>query len=204
MAFIPVADCVELVLQFIWAGQQVNSVFNFIRAGGIFISDMEALGTAVLNWWDTEMAPLLSNNLALTGAKVTDLSSATDPVVELPLVTPNPGDISAASVPNNVALVTSFLTLSRGRSYRGRVYTPGLSTGSILTPTTVAAAQAMALSVAYAELGATATTEGFTHAVVSRYTGGAPRAAGVATPVDSYRTEQYLDSQRRRLAGRGE
>jgi hypothetical protein len=42
------------------------------------------------------------------------------------------------------------------------------------------------------------------HVVVSRYHLGAPRVTGIATPVITYlATDNNVDSQRRRLTGRG-
>jgi len=39
--------------------------------------------------------------------------------------------------------------------------------------------------------------------VVSHFANGNPRVAGVATPINAYQVNSALDSQRRRLLGRG-
>lgn len=113
-------------------------------------------------------------------------------------------------MPGNVTMSVSFRTALRGRSFRGRNYVAGLTedqvAGNIFISTLSASWKA-----AYEAIAAAIASTGWTWVVVSRFSGvdavtkePIPRAAGVTTPVLSVIVvDDFVDSQRRRLAGRG-
>lgn len=203
MAFIPVPDAVECVLRFIWAGQVVSITLSFRKLGGFTTTDQSNLVTALRTWHGASLKAQQSSLISLTNVACMDLRTATGPVIEQVVSPVVPGTNGSSSVFNNVTLASSFITDSRGRSYRGRVFTPGLSQSGVVSSVDAGLTNAAALTAVYAALNAAVVSATFIHVVVSRFTAGAPRVTGISTAVTAYRTEQYFDSQRRRLYGRG-
>jgi hypothetical protein len=99
-------------------------------------------------------------------------------------------------MPGNVALVTSFRSTHGGRVGHGRVYNFGLVSTDLGSNGTVLAAVAAMWTSFWSTTSAAYTTSGLPLCVFSR--------KNLALyPVQAVVTEQNLDSQRRRLIGRG-
>jgi len=113
------------------------------------------------------------------------------------------GGIGAASIAGNVALAIKFGTGLSGRSHRGRVYLAGLPenavTGNEITPTY---RTTLVTAVANFAGGVTGIMDA-AHVIVSTCQDGAWLTNAEVTPVNSYSADVYVDSQRRRLTGRG-
>lgn len=203
MPFIPVPNTVQAELVYNWNGEICENVFHFEAAGAPIVSEMVELGEYLINWYDVHLQPLHTGNISLINVKLTDLNAAFAPAVDvstgLPLVGTLPGD----SLPNNVAACISKRTIFRGRSYRGRIYHPCLGEAQV-TGNTILTATRTSLLAAYSLLiGFSTAGEAWQMVVVSRFEGGAPRATGLTTPVTNLSMETTVDSQRRRLPGRG-
>jgi hypothetical protein len=106
-------------------------------------------------------------------------------------------------LPNNAALVVTQYTDQRGRSFRGRNYIPGLPQSDLEDPSHVTPTQAADWAAVWADLFSTMTTGGYTPVVTSYSFNKVPRTTAVSTPISSVAANNELDSQRRRLAGRG-
>jgi hypothetical protein len=204
MVFIAVPNTAELVLQQAMAGSLLNNVLNFAFPAVPDTVDLTDLAGAALAAWIAEMAPMLSASLDLNAAKATSLENASAPSIIVPATAGTDGDISGGVNPLNVALVLSQQTALRGRSYRGRYYQGGIPLSANNNAGNVQDAYCADLIAAFvAFILAIETATGATHVVASRYTNGAPRATGVATPITSYSANIDFDSQRNRLLGRG-
>lgn len=108
---------------------------------------------------------------------------------------------SGELLPPTVALVSSFYTDLKGRSYRGRVYLPGGSEGSQTAGVWSAAHllnQKRMLDWLYDRYGPTHTNTNFTWVVISRFLNKAKRVTPIATPITSYAQHAQTFSQRRR------
>lgn len=202
MSFIPIPHGIEVVLHFTLAGQEVVLTIGVGVPGTVVTGDLFAASHAVSDWWYANLRPLQSNNLALQNVTATDLTTDSGPIITNTEQAGALGSVVNQSVPNNVAVVASFRSLLRGRSYRGRNYVPGISTTLQASPTAVTTAAAIAINTAYGLLNGYFVDPMF-HAILSRFHNKAPRAVGVVTPVEAYITNANFDSQRRRLAGRG-
>lgn len=202
MAYIPVPNTVRLCLQGVWAGQLVELCLGWRKDTAVTVSDLEDLTDGMETWRVAEFIPHVNHLYQMTQWVATALATATSPSVITPITADDVGLDAGPSVSNNSTMTTTFLTDLRGRSYRGRVYTPGLNQSDQLTSTDMSGTLAAALTAAYALMN-TYVPVAFSHAVISLQTAGAPRATGVATPVTGYRSNTQIDSQRRRLAGRG-
>lgn len=204
MAFIPVADTVQLELFQRLHGQRIENVTYWQKVGGYGFGDATELWNAALLWWTTDLAPQLSSDITLIGGKITDLSSASGFSLDFTAPTPNPaGVIGVGALPGNVALCVSLRSAGRGRSSRGRNFVAGLPESKVVG-NTVDTATVAGIEGAYGALRDTGMSTGWTMVVASRFANKLPRTAGATFEVLTVRiVDPYVDSQRRRLTGRG-
>lgn len=204
MAFIPVPNAGEFHLIFSYDGQICENVFHGVRDGGY---DAPALTTALNNiiaWWLDQMRAHVAPTLILLRGEAFALDTEGSPAIVIehsPL--PAPGTKVTEQLPNNVTLSVKWTTPFRGRSFRGRTYHLGLCedqvTNNLMHSDTLAV-----LDAAYGQLQIAMSGSGPGQlAVVSRFHNKAPRVAGIATPITGRILEPTIDSQRRRLPGRG-
>ncbi len=204
MAFIPVPGATQLNVRYLYHGQQVQ---NTLYATGVPTTDSGALFSlagSLYSAWETFVLPNLVSALTLTEVNAVGLGSETDPSVTFTGDPPATGGVVGLGLPANAAFVIKFGTAQRGRSSRGRIYLVGLRADSVVDSVLDAGyADALRDSVRDAIFDAF-TSQALTHVIVSRFSGGQPRAQGVTLPVISYPfTDLALDSQRRRLPTRG-
>lgn len=200
MPFVPTVNAIKVSVEGTLAGQLWVLTLTIGKSIAVNQTDVANAGTGVFNWFNTEMLPALTTAtlwnkvVARTMANQTDLPITTN--------TANAGSQAVPSVPNNVALVTTFRTNMAGRSGRGRSYLMGLAnnSGNSVSP---AAGTLTAIDAAYTAMNTYLSPFSLFHAVVSLFTNKAPRTNGVVTPVNSYTVDDSYDSQRRRLKGRG-
>lgn len=204
MAFIPAPDTVLLELVYLWEDQVVENTLYWKCVASPSATELAALAGSAAGWWNANCQGFTNVNVSLQQVKATDLTTDSSPSVTYTIGLPTFGDVTGDPLPNNCSLAISFRTLGRGRSSRGRNYIVGLSeasvSGNTVDPTFIGYIQS-----AYEALSATlnADVEGF-HAVVSRYHNNAPRAEALVQEVTAYViVDPFIDSQRRRLPGRG-
>jgi len=165
--------------------------------------DLLELANQAIGEWVANVVVTWSPSVLFTGVRVVDLTTESSPVAESSTGLPVPGAQSGASLPNNVALVLTKRTQFRGRSYRGRIYHGGIPETSV-TGNTVAAGYVTTAIANYTNLLALTTSLGvWEMVVVSRYTNNAPRSSGIFSNVTGFTSDGVVDSQRRRLPGRG-
>lgn len=200
MAFQSVPDTMEIVVNMRLHGVPVVNVLAARGAGAPSPSALEGIAVLVADWWQVSLAPEVSTELFLTGVTTRDLTSALGPSYEL-LVSPNAsGQVPGGSLPGNVAFVVSHRTGFGGRSFRGRSYVPGIPGGSF-DNNEVLPAFADGVTNAFNVLRSRLGEGTWALAVVSRFTGGAERPAGISTPItNSTYANLKVDTQRRRLS----
>lgn len=202
MAFIEIPNVALVELVYNHLGEVCENTLYIRDPAGWTFSKLDDLCALMKGWWDTEMQALASAATSLDKIIATDQADANGPTALYTTGLPLAGTAASAPMPGNVTAATTFLTDLRGRSYRGRNYFVGLVENAV-TGNALDSSYQAGIQAAYEALPALLTAEGWTHVVASRYTGKAPRGTGISTTVSAYRTEQYIDSQRRRLAGRG-
>jgi hypothetical protein len=203
MDYIPVADTVQVDLFMIWDGQSIENVFHFKPDVAVDPFIMFDLGAHLVTWWNANRKTDMPTNLQLSAIKLTDLSTQTGTVVNYGTGLPLVGTNVSPSLPNNCALVVTKRTAKRGRSFRGRIYAPGLVEAGV-TGNTVSAGFVTAALNAYGlirnfAVGAT----NWDMVVVSRKQGGQWLVNGETNEVTTFTSDGVVDSQRRRLPGRG-
>lgn len=204
MPFVPVPLAARVELRFTAQSQQcMNTLWFEHETTAPNAMDLSELADMVYGWWVTNLAPITSESVELREVYVLAQDGGN---VEWTLPgdpTDNQGAAVGSPLPNNVTLCVSFRTGLAGRSYRGRNYPVGILTsnqnGNFATNDYVVALQA-----AYGNLIDAMTGTAWTWGVATRYSNNLPRPEGAMTPITAVVvTDNALDSQRRRLVGRG-
>lgn len=204
MAFIPVPRCARAELRYTAQSQQCMNTLWFEHAD--IAPDQQALSTlasVVYDWWVDQLAPITSQSVELREVYVLAQDGGGNEFTLAGTPPGNAGGAVGAPLPNNVTLCVSFRTGLAGRSYRGRNYPVGIlkdnSNGNYAESD-----YANLLQEAYHQLSEALIETDWTWVVATRYSNNAPRIVGAATPVIAVVVTDFaLDSQRRRLVGRG-
>lgn len=209
MAFIPVTNTVQTNIRYTQIGQLLMNGLYWHKATPWTLTEVQALADDLWDAWATNMMIDLSTSLTLTEVQAIDLTTATSSIASH-VQTLSGSDGGAPMTPND-AFVLKLNTASRGRSFRGRIYLPGLTNNhqATLAVLSTTAANNLLGNLQGIQTAIEASS-GADLVVVSRYSGvdvngdPIPRASGVATPVTSISySDLNMDSQRRRLPGRG-
>lgn len=203
MAYIPVPNIAQLEFTYAWQGQRCQNVLHYFNEVNWTSALLLGLANAAVAEWNTNVKPRCVATLQLVEVKATDLETQTGPVAFASSGLPVTGTLSGTSVPNNVTVALTKRTDQRGRSYRGRIFHPGLAQTDITTNTIVAGALTAILAAWTALLVVSDGTNPCEMCVVSRFQGGAPLGTGIHTIVTGLTSDGIVDSQRRRLPGRG-
>lgn len=212
MPFIPVPSVAQVNVNQRLHGERVQNTLYGVNFGGITPENLELLAGEIITWVAESLYPALSQDISLAEVQCRDLSVADGAIfVGVPTVSVEGGQVSPA-LPGNAAACVSFRTGLAGRSRRGRNYVAGLPefrvSGNIISDPFVTDLQ-NAYNVLLAPTGPFVAS-GFAWVVVSRYSGvdpvtgePIPRAFGQPTVINAVQVDNLVDSQRRRLAGRG-
>jgi len=201
--FIPFADCAEVVCQGSMASQAAYLTLGFLKPGGINSGDLETLADTVADWLADELAPLQQAGMTWSQVQATDLNTQFSPVAVSASSLPVSGGVSGAALTNQVAMVMSFKTAKRGRSFRGRNYIPSIPPGDIVSTTAWTSAALTAFKSAYLNMANQIGLQGWTHVILSRQENGVRRTTGVNEPVTDYIPRAAIGTQRRRIIGHG-
>lgn len=204
MAFVPALNTVMAEVRQTIDGQQIENTLYFQSDDPPTVASMTTLGTGIAVWWEDFVLVRQSNQIEFREVYLTDLTTATAPTVTIGPFTGKVGGVGVDSCPNNAAFCVSFRTAGRGRSARGRNYVAGLPESEVVRSRLVGAFRTQ-LVAAYEEiLPPDALAPGYTWVVVSRFTAGAPRVTALVQPITAVSSvDDVVDSQRRRLPGRG-
>lgn len=201
--YVPVENVMQANLRFTVDGQQCENVLNFEYPRGEFSTSASQVGNRIETVLWAQLRDFIAVGCEFREVYFVDLSTQDGPVQTYD-ITLNPlGAVNTEAVPNNVTFCVTHRTQSRGRSFRGRSYVVGLAEGNVLNsrlgPIAVAG-----IVAAFEDLRAAVQGDGLPMVVVSRVANGVPRTTGVATPItECVSVDNVVDSQRRRLPGRG-
>lgn len=166
---------------------------------------MTSLGGLVLAGWVTNVIPRQSTDLTLREIVVTDLTAADAGTVTVPVTTPTAGTVGSQSLPGNCAFCVSLRSAFRGRSSRGRIFIAGLpeSSTSLGRVDAGLAAEYVAAIEAMRELEDDPNP--WSLMIVSKRHNNAWRTEAAQFQVQAVTmVDTVIDSQRRRLIGRGQ
>lgn len=203
MAFQPAPGIVEANVRMTLYGQEIENTLYFQTPGVPTGAEVQAVAGVVEDWYTENVLAVLSNNLVYRETYARSLATAAAPDWTANAHAGDVGGNVSPALPGNVAWTVKFLTGLTGRSYRGRNYVPGIAEADN-SGNQISGALAALLVAGYGELIATAEDNDFTWVVLSRVQNGVVLANAIGAPVVSVGfADLNLDSQRRRLTGRG-
>jgi len=183
-------------------GQELMNVFYFTKTGPWTPGDLTTLAASVATEWTSNIRPQQTNEMTLQSIEATDIAVAGGAQVIHPVGVV--GGNSGSGVATGITLAVKFATGLSGRSNRGRMYFIGTPGGAILDNQYLALYVAGLISALVTFFGNVETTTSSTHTVVSYCNNKVWRSTAVTNHVISYlATDNNIDSQRRRLTGRG-
>lgn len=202
MAFIPLPNTAQVAMRFLQDNQELANVYHVTYGGSADATLLEEIGERFISWWDAAMQPFVSATVSLREVAVVDQSVANGVGVLVTTGLPlNGGNVNGA-MPNSTTVAVKWPTGRTGRSFRGRTYHIGLTENQVLNNNLDPAA-ASSLRIAYQTLLEENKSALTPLVVASRYTNNAPRTEGITTEARNPSINPVIDSQRRRLPGRG-
>jgi len=192
-------------LQYTLSTQLVENEFYFVSTVTPTEATMDALADLVLDWATDDWHNLLPTNCAVTGCVVECLDEnflLTKPY-SLPSPVSGAGD---SGVPNNVSFSVQRIILGRYKGGHPRLYVPGIRADKVTSINTLNQTHADLIVTALNELNTLAIAHANDYIPVCLRTTGEGATPTNPNPVNitGYRYRDLtLDSQRRRLPGRG-
>jgi len=200
----PVPNTIQANVRYLLFGQLVENVYHIESPNGVDAQVLSDVLAQMASWASLSLHPLLSQSLVFTGVVVTNLSIEGGGQLAFEQVGGLPGGDVQVSEPGNVSYCISLRTARIGRAYRGRKYIAGMPIDK-RTGNTVNAGWAGALVQSFQDLVAVLQTINCFLVVVSRTLDLVERLVPVTeTVVSITTTDLFIDSQRRRLTGRGQ
>lgn len=196
---------VRVEMHFTYQGSKVMNVYHIKDNNPpVDETDLHLYANTFKNWWLDIMRPAISRDATLTDVAARELIDGGIAVLESEGL-PAAGTRDVTGAPGNVTLAIHWGTGLMGRSYHGRTYHIGLpndqfANGHMLAP-------ALATLLDHYNALRVALDNAFVaadFAVLSTVHGGFPRGTPIATPITGVAIDDALDSQRRRLPGRGQ
>lgn len=204
--FIPAQGVMQAEMVFTYLGQICENVFHVIQGDGATaptVAQMNALAAALVGWEGPQGSHGRNQAAVLQSVIVRDLTTQSGPAVLYQTGLPIVGFNGGQAMPGNVTFAVKWNTALRGRSFRGRTYHIGLSAVNCDGDQIKATEVAGFLSVYQALQSAINGVPGCTMGVLSYAHNKVWRDAALFTPIVAPSIENNLDSQRRRLFGRG-
>jgi hypothetical protein len=201
--FIPAPNTAQVAVRSVWDGQQVENVFWATKPGSPFApGDLESIADVFSTWYLGDILPYRAANFIGVEVQVTDYTSEFGDRFTDPSIAGIPGGSSEEAMPNNVTWKINFPVAVRGQ-HAGGVYHLGLVDTEV-DGNYVSAGGASHILSSYASLFAALVAAGFQMAVVSFCHANAWRTLAEVFPsAEPVYRDLTIDSQRRRLPGRG-
>ncbi len=202
MPFIPIPQTAEVAVRVLQDGQNLANVWHVRYEGAPTTTIMQTIASTTITYWQDQLRPLVPGTVQLLEVSVVDQSEEGGIAALLAPSSNNAGTATSPAMPNATTIAVKKNTGRAGRSFRGRVYHIGLTEIQVqdnrITPTATAA-----INTAYSTLITRYTAINCEWVVASTQNNKVPRLVGVATPIVGVSVDPVIDSQRRRLPGRG-
>jgi len=206
MAYQPVNATAMVELVYTYAGQTCENTLYWRHAATAWsLSELAGLTEFHRAWWIAEMAPFTSSTVALVRVDATDLSDQFGIKYQQTVSPIAPGAVAGQALPNNCTIATTFATQNRGRSFRGRNYFVGLAESQVELNVVDETTRDGIIAAYTLLIGPGVGPDGSQWVVVSRTVNGVVQMpTALTTYVTAVRHADFIvDSQRRRLPGRG-
>ena len=216
MPFIPAENTAQVRVNQTLHGEKITNTFYVQKNSEWGTADLQALANIFITWWNDDYSDNLSVDIGLSSVAARSMQAEDAPGVEIGAPPLSVGLGLGPAMPGNVALVVKHTTGLTGRNRRGRSYVAGLQEGTV-DGNVVQTPVRDAVVLSFGELRNALIAAGYVHVVASFYDGftlvdfpdgttrkvPTPRSAALTTPVEAYLADLTIDSQRKRLAGRG-
>ena len=200
MPFQPVPNAAEAVINGHCLAKPIANVLVFQRAVPYAQADLDALAAMVDGWVGSSYLGIISSDCNYDETHVRGLSSAID-LESINFTSAGSGGAPGTPAPANSSMCITFRTGFTGRSARGRFYAWPTSMANYVNAQTFNAAYETALLAFLNNIKTDALALGWDFSVLSRYTAGALRPAGLTHPITVIEARNLqADSQRRRLS----
>lgn len=204
MPFIPAPNIVEVQFRTTYGDQ---ATMNRIHVD-VFTEPTElicqGLATACGEWWVDNVLAITPTTLVLREVYVKSLASQPGAEATFSAGLPAPGTFGQPQLPNNCTIAVSLRSGLTGRSARGRWYWQGLTEGQV-TGNQLGTGAETDILAAMQNLKNAVEAARYSWVIVSFFSGGGPRPGGPVyfNVTDILLVDSTVDSQRRRLPGRG-
>lgn len=202
MPFQAVEEAAQVLINYRQAGQELQSQLYFRTGGSDNATFLTALSQMVADWLTNSWAPVASNAAEVVSLLTTNVSIEGGTQITFTPIGGITGDIVSPALPTGTTITASWRTGRSGRSFRGRTYHVGLTEQQVVA-NAVDSGSRTALQSAYGQLIIDANANNTPLVVASRFSNNAPRTVGIVTDVLTVLVDEFIDSQRRRLTGRG-
>ena len=203
MAFIPLPNGISLCFDFTAVSQLFQFCLTLRKSSGPPTpTDLSVAASLGSGWWTTTLKGNISDIVTLRQVRATDMTAQGAPQAIQTVGTAG-ADTNVNPLPLSAALCVSGRTEKRGRSYRGRVYVSGLNRGMMSSANVMNNTYLSAFASAFTTLQASLKAANFDIVVPTRQHNGSVVSPAELNEVVAWVIDSALDSQRRRLTGRG-
>lgn len=216
MAFIPAVNTARVTIHMSMFFQTVQNVLHVRKNTAWSAPELVTLCNDVIEWWNDHLAANLSTDIQLLAVQARDMTIADGLGVQVSAPAGSGGDVVNPALPGNVTIAIKHVTGFTGRNRAGRTYVAGLPENAVGGNSILEAQRANLVSAFEALRGAMVAAD--QEMVVASFHDGTAlvplpngetrrrpvaRATALLTPVLSFAADPLLDSQSRRLNGRG-
>jgi hypothetical protein len=192
-------------MMFTYLDQKVENVYHLMNnLPNPGAEQLHLVANTFKNWWITELKPITNTQLTLRQVVCRELTPTGIAVLETDGL-PVTGERQEQALPGGTTVAVHWGTGRRGRSYNGRTYHLGLAANQVIGNQVTPAALPV-IQAAYDALRTALDNAlvGVEFSVLSVQTAKEWRVPPIMTPITGVAVDPDLDSQRRRLAGRGQ
>jgi hypothetical protein len=202
--FIPAANVVQVTVVYDQFGQKMMNVYNVLSGAGHVEADLDRIKAKILTWLTNNLKGEQHNTSSTSLILAKSLDSEGDIAKEYVVTPALTGTQGNTALPGGTTVCVKWSTGLAGRSYRGRTFHIGLSSVHINGNQLGTSAQTFITAAYNALLPILAGGGTVDKLVVVSYCHLSTwRTSAVVTPITGASVDINLDSQRRRLTGRG-
>lgn len=203
MPFVPALNVVEVFVEHQYQGAQGKGyVLHYDNSLGPWTLPLMAeLATEIIDWWNVQMKPLVNNQTVLERIRMRDISTAEGLVYDTASGLPISGTRAGTPTQSQVVISVKKNTGLAGKSQRGRVYHFGFNQGDFSVANNLSTAYTTLVETAWnAALSLVGATANYDMQLVSKFTGGQPRATAEVRPITNMTlVDRRVDTNRLKL-----
>jgi|SRR5215216_223440 len=202
--FIEAPGVVKAQIIFDASSQKVENVYHILSGAGVALADLDRIQGKLATWLTTNWKPNSSSGVSCALMVLNDESVENGVGKEYIINPAIVGSAAGGNLPLHNTVAIKWSTGLTGRSFRGRTYHVGLVPGHI-SGNQLSGGFAGTLGTMYNALKTTLSGGGTVDklVVVSRCNNNVWRSTAVVTEITGASVDINVDSQRRRLTGRG-